>query len=161
SSSTVAPRPASSASTRFVITSTTLKRRGPAGSTGFGGTRLRSRTTIGLRPAFAEPSWAFSVGTICAPVPLVSVSSTQTFPIGISLGMLRQHLVHRPQGPGVLGPCPVGDPEVALGAEVLASPDDHPALREALQDRGLVAVAERDPGEVRLAVGRLEAALAE
>src|SRR3954449_3657534 len=143
SSSTVASSDESSARTRFVITSTTLKRRGPAGSGGFGGRGvragaadggvaplpgraggfgargLRSRTTIGLWPPFRARSSAFSSGRISAPVPFVSVSRTQTFPIGIKsrkerLRDLRQHLVHRLQEPVVLGARAVGDPEVAL-----------------------------------------------
>src|SRR3954471_22534624 len=161
SSSTVASSGASSASTRFVITSTTLKRRGPAGS-GAGFSRgLRSRTTIGLRPPRRAASSAFSSGLISAPVPFVSVSRTQTFAITRSLGRLRQHLVQRRQEPVVLRARAVGHPEVALVAERRATPDDHAALGEPLHHRGLVAVAERDPREVRLAVGRLEAALAE
>src|SRR4051794_15953209 len=161
SSSTVAPRGASSARTRFVITSTTLKRRGPAGSTGFGGRGFRSRTTIALWPPLSAPSSAVSRGRISAPVPFVSVSRTQTFPIGRSLGKLGQHLVQRLQEPVVLGARAVRDAEVALVAERLAATDDHAALGQPLHHGGLVAVAERDPGEVCLAVGRLEAALAE
>src|SRR4051812_47024481 len=168
SSSTVASSGASSASTRFVITSTTLKRRGPVGSTGLGGRGLRSRTTLGAWPPFIAAASASSRGRISAPVPFVSVSRTQTFPIGIKSRkgaawrlQLCQHLVDGLQEPVVLRPGAVRDAEVALVTERLAAADDHAALGEALHDRGLVAFAERDPGEVRLAVGRLEAALAE
>src|SRR3954452_15154182 len=165
SSSTVASSGASSASTRFVITSTTLKRRGPAGSTGLGGRGLRPGITLGAWPPFSVPSSASSRGRISAPVPFVSVSRTQTFPIGIKSREARlqlcQHLVDGLQEPVVLRPGAVRDAEVALVTERLAATDDHAALGEPLHDRGLVAVAERDPGEVRLAVGRLEAALAE
>src|SRR4051812_26471599 len=165
SSSTVASSGASSASTRFVITSTTLKRRGPAGSTGLGGRGLRSRTTLGAWPPFIAAASASPRGRISAPVPFVSVSRTQTFPIEIKSREARlqlcQHLVDRLQEPVVLRPGAVRDAEVALVTERLAAADDHAALGEPLHHRGLVSVAERDPGEVRLAVARFEAALAE
>src|SRR5215218_9127533 len=77
STSTVFLRSTSSASTWRVITSTTLKRRGRRGSGSGAAAGRGSRTTIGARAEAASPSWALSSGTICAPVPFVSVSRIQ------------------------------------------------------------------------------------
>src|SRR5688500_1996568 len=53
----------------------------------------------------------------------------------------------------------VGDPDVAGAAERLAGSDDDAGIGEAGDDLALVALAEVDPGEVRLGLGRLEAEL--
>ena len=45
---------------------------------------------------------------------------------------------------------PVGDPNVARAPERGPGANDHPAPAESLDDLGLVAVAEIDPGEVGL-----------
>src|SRR3954454_9283738 len=50
----------------------------------------------------------------------------------------------------------VGDPEVARIAEPLAATDHDPRLAELANHLALVAVAQRDPGEVGLGGGWLE-----
>ena len=71
---------ASSASTCRVATSTTLKRRGARGAgSGFDFGRRVFGATSGSFFACGCLS-TDSRGTICAPVPLVSVSRTQTLP---------------------------------------------------------------------------------
>src|SRR5947209_5677413 len=72
-------RSASSASTSRVTTSTTLNRRGARGWAAPGAGVLSSGSLKwGTAP---DPlRWTRSSGTMFAPVPLVSVSSTQTFP---------------------------------------------------------------------------------
>ena len=71
----------SRASSRAPSTSTTLNRNGTGGSGGSTGSRegwgasvmvARSRSLAGCRSSFSR-------GTMCAPVPFVSVSSTQVF----------------------------------------------------------------------------------
>ena len=75
---------APSARTARLVMSTTLKRRGglAAGSAGGAvGRRLRG-TKSGLVSGSGCLT-TLSSGTICAPVPFVSVSRTQTLPIGL------------------------------------------------------------------------------
>src|SRR6185436_14526854 len=55
----------------------------------------------------------------------------------------------------------VRDAHPALLAERPAGADDHALLGEPVDDLVLVSVADRDPREVRLAVGGVEAALLE
>src|SRR5690242_7924675 len=57
----------------------------------------------------------------------------------------------------VLGAGAVGDANVARAAEARAAADDDPPLAEAPGHLGLVALAERDPREVRLRRRRLQA----
>src|SRR5215210_8575540 len=70
-----------------------------------------------------------------------------------------EQLVQRCEEAIVLVAGAVGHAPPALLAERPAGPNDHAALREPAHDLVLVTVADRDPGEVRLAVGGLEAAL--
>src|SRR3954469_13108472 len=90
SSSTVARTPASSASTRPVVISTTRKREGGFGAGAAGALRARSRGTnsgSGSRDSAARPGESSSSGTMFAPVPFVWVSRTQVFAISTtSLG---------------------------------------------------------------------------
>src|SRR5438552_2353954 len=74
---------------------------------------------------------------------------------------LRQHLVERRQEAVVLLTGAVGDAHVALIAEGRAPAHDHAALAEPAHHVGFLALAERDPREVRLAVGRVEPAFGE
>src|SRR3954468_12182258 len=70
-------------------------------------------------------------------------------------------LVQRCQEAVVLPPRAVGDAHPALLAQRFPGANDHALLREAVHDLALVALAERDPGEVRLAVRALESPLLE
>src|SRR3954453_18453771 len=89
-SSTVARTPASSASTRPVVISTTRKREGGFGAGAAGALRARSRGTnsgSGSRGSAARAGESSSSGTMFAPVPFVWVSRTQVFAISTtSLG---------------------------------------------------------------------------
>src|SRR3954447_3275447 len=78
--STAARVSASSASTWRVITSTILKRGGFC-SRGAAGLTVFSRGKMTFGPGSVGARSIFSSGTMCAPVPFVSVSSTQAFPI--------------------------------------------------------------------------------
>jgi hypothetical protein len=81
SSSTVSRAPAPSASTSRVTTSTTLNRRGARGSAGLGGRGSGLGGTKNGSFVGAGFLCTLSSGTISAPVPFVSVSSTQILPI--------------------------------------------------------------------------------
>src|SRR3954449_11011117 len=90
SSSTVARTPASSASTRPVVISTTLNREGGFGTGAAGAFRAGLRATnsgSGSRDPAAGAGESSSSGTMFAPVPFVWVSRTQVFAISTtSLG---------------------------------------------------------------------------
>src|SRR5438128_2376676 len=61
----------------------------------------------------------------------------------------------------VLGARAIGDANVARAAEALAASDHDALLAEPADQLGLVQVVERDPGEVGLRLGRLQAELAQ
>src|SRR5271154_7310887 len=85
SASTAARASTPSASRRELLTSTILKLSGAGGSAGRGGADGPSMVTTARSSSADRFARAFSSGTMCAPVPLVSVSRIHVFAINLNL----------------------------------------------------------------------------